>query len=165
MIALLASVFTVLLGSAVAVWRERTVRRRLDRDRKLEVYGEVHDAAAEIWRVRVWPAVPGDLEQLYSGFRLYVNRAAFVVAPQVAEDLVQLSGAVKQHLALVAEIRVTSSPGRQDAVDVRFREAFDGSRKSLAARMDRFVVAARGELEVSGRYVPVRAGDDAVGSL
>ncbi|NUR96410.1 MAG: hypothetical protein HOV67_14265 [Kribbellaceae bacterium] len=166
MIALAASVFTVLLGSGVAVWRERVVRRRLDRDRKLEVYGELHEAAADIWRHPVWPADdPRALNNLYAGFRTFVNRAAFVVAPQVSEELIQLSGAVQRHVLLIAEIRVSSSPGRQNAVDVRFRGELDESRESLVSRTDQFVVAARRELEVSGRYVPLRADEDTVGTL
>jgi len=159
-IALVGSLFGVVVTSLTTLSNRRIERRRLTREAKAKAYPAVSGAAMQLARLPVWPIVSGDPGELGDRLREFCEELQFITTPKVSEAATGLLSAAERHADILTGIRRDSKPGHNDALDRRFVTSYDTSRNELRSAVARFVAAGRQDLEIRGHYVPIQSPVD-----
>lgn len=152
---LAGSALGVLATIGVSLLNRRTEQRRLSRAERQQAYFALLAAADLVWRLRAWPLRPEAPDAALAGLREAVVRVDFFADAKVADAAGGLFAAADEVVRLIKETRRESTPGRNDEVDLRFREEVETSRRTLREKTNQFVAAARRSLEIPGRYQPL----------
>jgi hypothetical protein len=158
-IALASAMFGVLVTASLPLLGERKQRRRLARDKKVEIYLAVSAAATDLALTPVWPKQPTEPAATLDGLRELCRTAAFFGTEEVNKEIAAVLRNGRRHVDLIALIHRTSKPGHGDIIDRQFNERYHDSAAQLTASINSLIQAGRHDTEVTGSYWPIEDGD------
>ncbi|GAA1706563.1 hypothetical protein GCM10009745_63020 [Kribbella yunnanensis] len=150
----------LVVSGVVTVVSKRTERRRLSRDDVMKVHREVIDAADRLQELPVWPVEKGSPDPLVEELRRAVKWAGIFGAPKENEALGQVYKTGRALGKVISEIRLSSSPGRRDEVDLRVRPSLVAARHTFDKAVELFVARFRERVEILGPYRAPIATDE-----